>query len=767
MSIQDLMHIDISSRLSSKIQNLIHKVPSSGDDLIAAARLLREQGDGESRTLFQLAAELTRDKFFDEYCYKIAQYEKTANTLDVQSRIDSLKEMMDYSNEMEYSVELICLYLTLGKKSPARKIATNTQNLLGVSDELDLLLSDVRSGTENYRDFLSAIDSRRGLLADKAKEGAQPETTAEKALSGETIKSAPADAPKEPAETESLSAVSTAPTDGEDEYPEIINEKFKGLIGMKSVKQQLTKLYNRLIIDKARSENGGADAVKKGYNFILCGNPGTGKTTVARVIAEVLYQGGMLQNNVLVETDRSGLVGQYIGETAQKTKTAIAKAKGGTLFVDEAYTLYSEDNERDFGTEAINTLLKDIEDNRGEYCVILAGYKEKMKNMIRKANAGFSSRFDYHIEIPDYSDDELYEILKSLASAQNLTLSGDAKRVIFSRIERERIDETFDNARFMRRLLDSAIEKQAMRLMGKNQVDKKELFQLIGDDFKSDQTDDTSKSLEDYLNALNRMIGLESVKSEVQGLVETIQIHEERRKRNLPVENTIVSYHMAFTGNPGTGKTTVARLIGKIFAKLGILKREDVFVECSRADLVGNYQGQTATKTKDVVYSALGGVLFIDEAYNLVNDNGDSFGMEALNTLLAEMENKRDRLVVIIAGYSKEIDEFMSANPGLKSRIPKIIEFPDYSVEEMVRIFCAEMEKRGYDLSHLDTAEIRNLIDEKHKAEDFGNARGVRNICDKVERNQNSRMARALKNGNVSNDELMQLLPDDLRMEQH
>lgn len=762
MSIQDLMNKEVSSRLYSKIQNLIHKEPTSGDDLIVAARILKEGGDSDSRELFQIASQLTRDEFFDEFYYRIAKYEKTANTLDEQSRINMLKDMMEYSNEMEYSVELICLYLSLGEKSPARKVAANTQNLLGVSDELDLLLDDVRSGTENYRDILSEIDSRRD---DKAENETQPETPLKKGYIGEKTEVMPDEVTEETAEMEIQPEVSNAPPADEDGYPEIINEKFKGLIGMKSVKQQLTKLYNRLVIDKARSENGGTDAAKKGYNFILYGNPGTGKTTVARVIAEVLYQSGMLQNNILVETDRSGLVGQYIGETAQKTKNAIDQAQGGTLFIDEAYALYKEGNERDFGKEAIDTLLKDIEDNRGEYCVILAGYKDQMKNMIRKANAGFSSRFDYHIEIPDYSDDELYEILKSLASAQNLTISDDVKKIVYGRIEKERIDETFDNARFMRRLLDSAIEKQAMRLMGKKQVDKNALFQLIGDDFKSNNTEEKSKSLEDYLNDLNKMIGLASVKSEIQGLVETIQIHEERKKRNLPIKNAIVSYHMAFTGNPGTGKTTVARLFGKILAKLGILKREDVFVECSRADLVGNYQGHTATKTKDVVYKALGGVLFLDEAYNLVNGSHDSFGMEALNTLLAEMENKRDRLVVIIAGYSKEIEDFMSANPGLKSRIPRIIEFPDYSTEEMTEIFIAEMKKRGYDLGNVDLEEIRKLIDEKRKVEDFGNARGVRNICDKVERNQNRRSTKALKSGNVSDDELMQIVPDDLCIE--
>jgi SpoVK/Ycf46/Vps4 family AAA+-type ATPase len=207
----------------------------------------------------------------------------------------------------------------------------------------------------------------------------------------------------------------------------------------------------------------------------------------------------------------------------------------------------------------------------------------------------------------------------------------------------------------------------------------------------------------------------------------------------------------------------VARLFGKILAKLGILKRDDVFVECGRADLVGQWQGHTAARVKDIVHSALGGVLFIDEAYNLVNGDHDDFGMEAVNTLIAEMENKRDRLVVIIAGYTKEIEDFMSANPGLKSRIPTIVEFPDYSLDEMVEIFCAEIKKRNFDISHLDPQAIQKFIEEKSKIKDFGNGRGVRNICDKVEDKQNIRVAEALSNGKtVSDDEMMQVLPEDL-----
>ena len=541
-------------------------------------------------------------------------------------------------------------------------------------------------------------------------------------------------------------------------YSSALMEDFKSVIGMHNVKKQLDTMYKRFKIDSMRQVTLGLSASKQGYYFIITGNPGTGKTTVARIIGKMLYNMSLLPSNTFVEVDRSKLVGQYIGQTAQLTTEVINSARGGTLFIDEAYTLYKKDNERDFGTEAIDTLLKDMEDHRGEYCVIMAGYEEQMNDMIRNANPGLASRFDHKINIEDYSGDELVDILVSMAEGRHFRIKKEARDIILARINKEKIDDTFDNARFARRLLDEAIEKQAVRLSEDiDNINMDDLQVLEGRDFGKLETD--LSTLDTTLEKLNNLIGLGSVKEEVNSLVRAIKIQNESRKRGLAIANNQIPMNLVFTGNPGTGKTTVARLLSQIYFHLGLLKRPDVFVECVRADLVGRYQGETALKVKEVIRKSLGGILFIDEAYSLVMNEQDSFGIEAVNTLVSEIENNRDNLAVILAGYTKEMEEFLDSNPGLRSRLSKVIEFPDYSLDELVQIFRFDMSKRGYELKYSDET-VKNVIAGEMNRKDFGNARGIRNIADKVIARHNERINK-LDLSSLTNEAIVTITDED------
>ncbi|NLZ82682.1 MAG: AAA family ATPase, partial [Clostridiales bacterium] len=517
---------------------------------------------------------------------------------------------------------------------------------------------------------------------------------------------------------------------------------------------------------KERKEVLGLDVEDtKSYNFILYGNPGTGKTTVARIIGKLLYNLGLRKSDQTIETDRSRMVGAYIGQTEEIMNNLLDRVKeeGSTLFIDEAYSLYRKGNEKDFGIEAINCLLKDMEDNRSTYSVIMAGYKKPMDEMLNEANPGFKSRFTYHIHIPDYSNEELLEIAEKIAKKQKYILSEGAKKAIIKRIDKERIDDTFANARFIRDLLNDAQMKMAIRVANLADKDMNDLMILKSIDFGINEDTLTENSIDYLLSEINSLVGLQGVKEKVQSIVNSIQVRQEAEKHGVMLGDNIGTLHMVFKGNAGTGKTTVARIIGKIYKELGVLKRGDTFIECSRSDLVGMYQGHTAEKVKNKIKEALGGILFIDEAYSLCRNESDSFGQEAIDTLVADIENNRQNLMVILAGYSTDMDEFLKKNQGLSSRLSNEIIFEDYSLDEMVDIFYRMMQSKNRIISNNLRKSVYELLDKQYKVEDFGNARGVRNIVDKVINNMDSRIALMMKKGTkLTKDDFITLQEQDV-----
>ncbi|MBQ6207858.1 MAG: AAA family ATPase [Oscillospiraceae bacterium] len=271
--------------------------------------------------------------------------------------------------------------------------------------------------------------------------------------------------------------------------------------------------------------------------------------------------------------------------------------------------------------------------------------------------------------------------------------------------------------------------------------------------------------LEKCLAELDAMIGLAAVKEQVRRLVDNVRVNNEMRKRNLPVPP--MSYHMAFTGNPGTGKTTVARLMGKIYANLGILSKGTV-IEATRKDLVGEYIGHTAPKTNELVQKALGGALFIDEAYELYKkDTTNDFGLEAIAALLKNMEDFRDDLVVIVAGYQGPIEEFLESNPGLKSRFNTHIHFDNYSLDELISIFrflCAKDHKTiGDGLEELLSEQLSAKLQDARFMETFSNGRYVRNLYEKLLQVQSVRLSAYSDFSEVDDNALLELTVGDLR----
>jgi len=265
------------------------------------------------------------------------------------------------------------------------------------------------------------------------------------------------------------------------------------------------------------------------------------------------------------------------------------------------------------------------------------------------------------------------------------------------------------------------------------------------------------ENIEDLKKELNEYIGLTEIKEEVQSLINLVRISQLRKAQGLP--ETDMSLHMVFSGNPGTGKTMIARLMARIYHSLGILSKGHL-VEVDRSGLVAGYVGQTAIKTQEVIQKAMGGVLFIDEAYTLTNRGGTDFGQEAVDTLLKAMEDNRDDLIVIVAGYIELMEAFVKSNPGLESRFNRFMDFPDYTVEEMTAIFEMRCQKSGYTLAEdaydqLKTVLALGALEPKA----FGNARGVRNLFERAMAAQADRLASLEK---LTKEDLMTLTKEDL-----
>ena len=530
-----------------------------------------------------------------------------------------------------------------------------------------------------------------------------------------------------------------------------VKKQLDEIIGLASVKEFVLKLEDNLNFQRKYNPN---NEQGMSLHMIFMGNPGTGKTSIARIIAQYLRALGMLSEGHLVEVSRVDLVGQYVGETAQKTSKKINEAIGGVLFIDEAYSLVLGRNDL-FGLEAIDTIVKYMEDYREDLVVIVAGYRKEMLVFL-DANSGLKSRFNYTIEFPDYTPDELVTMTTVMAHKASYTIDDECSKALSIYYAKKQIPGKNDsgNGRMARNLLETAIANHSHSIAEMNEVDEKNIYLLQLEDFGLE------KNTFDLELELINIIGLEEIKDFIRTLNAQMQIQKKRLDAGFNV-NTQQSLNMLFLGNPGTGKTYVARILGKLLKETGFLVN-DSFVETDRSGLVAEYLGQTAQKTKNVFNTALGGVLFIDEAYSLSINN--AFDREAIDTLVKLVEDNAGNIVVILAGYKKEMSEFLNANSGLRSRFNITLEFPDYSIDELLSIMKKQAKDRGFTISLNAENVIRELIKSKKRiGEQNGNARMVRNILEDALRNQTKRLS--LTDNYESPEDLITLIESDFTPE--
>mmetsp|Transcript_63090 Transcript_63090/g.150383 ORF Transcript_63090/g.150383 Transcript_63090/m.150383 type:complete len:824 (+) Transcript_63090:138-2609(+) len=547
-----------------------------------------------------------------------------------------------------------------------------------------------------------------------------------------------------------------------------LNTAFNGLVGHSNPKQTLTKVKQLVEVQKKREGHGVLGG--KTLHFVFRGNRGSGMTTVAKLMAHLLRDMEVITSGQLIEVDRKGLIGSASDVEKEMSKVWKA-ATGGVLMVNDVHLFHDRERSRDSeGIEASDFLAKQLDAMAkkcsGEgatpvwpqaVCLVLACPNDAQLPEPLKI-PGFLT-----VDFPDFTHEELTRILVQLVEkrkfglAPGLSLEKLQPHVRDAAGRAEVSGEK--NIVMLQRMLDDAIGRQTERAWAAETVSLHGLTTLVEEDFVDSLSPSRDANIKAALARLDNVVGLQGVKNFVLSLYAQLKTEVERREAGIqPSGGGVGTLHMIFSGNPGTGKTTVARIVAELLTAMGLMRKGHM-IEADRGALVAGYSGQTALKTKQVIESAMGGVLFIDEAYALVSEDGkDGFGKEALDTLIKMIEDRRQDLVVILAGYPDEMGRLVSANPGVKSRFPTQVLFEDYSHEELLQIADKMLLDDVLMLSQSASNALSKLLQKvagSHGREN-GNGRAVRNILEMAKR----KMAVRLQAGNAkqrSKDELCTL----------
>lgn len=532
--------------------------------------------------------------------------------------------------------------------------------------------------------------------------------------------------------------------------------EFDRYVGVDDIKSKVETIARNIQEDV---RNGRKPKIRDHFRFL--GNPGTGKTTMARIFGEALNALGALPVGHFTEIGADAMISQYISDSPKLVEKWINKAMGGILFIDEAYQFVNSDH----GKDAVDSLIRHAENNRGNLVIIIAGYEKDMEGLM-KLNDGFKSRINETVYFRDYTPEELTEIFRGMVrngeEGYGIGEDAEAQLLNYFRNMYNMRQKDFGNARDVRNAYSAAVKRVKERLSEHPGTPRAiTLADLQGKEAGRKRT------VDDILESLDDMVGMSNLKKDIRSIVAKAIIQKQKVARGLASpENEGI--HIAITGNPGTGKTEVAKRLGQVFKAAGILPTDKVVVK-EKKHLLDSYANSAAKNMDAAVDEALGGILFIDEAYSLIpmdNPNQKSQdGVAAVESLMTRMLNDAGKFITVIAGYKNLIDEFIAnANPGLSSRFTDRIHIEDYSATDLEAIYMQQVRRHKMTIDPEAEERLRKAICDMVacKDENFGNARDAIELFKDTLKRQSNRLQKEFDIFNIPDNEMLRIKPEDI-----